>query len=51
MKWLVIGGIGIFAAMFGPLAYSEKARFDAQRDIVVACYQAGQPDCQKLWHD
>ena len=36
-KWFMIGGIGIFAAMFGSLAISENAKY-AKESQCLASY-------------
>lgn len=48
-KWFFIAIAVMFGAMFAGMAVSERAEALAKRDIIVACYQAGNKDCDKLW--
>lgn len=36
VKWFMIGGIGIFAAMFGGLAISESAKYEKQSKCLAS---------------
>jgi hypothetical protein len=49
MKWYFIFAAVTFVAMFGGMAISERAESQAKSQAVVACYQAGVKDCDKLW--
>lgn len=35
-KWFMIGGVGIFIAMFGSLAVSESAKYDKQAKCLAS---------------
>ena len=48
-KWFFIAGGAALVAMFAGLAISDVADKQATRDIIVACYNTHQPNCEKLW--
>ena len=47
IKWLAIGGIGIFAAMFGSLAISESAKYNKQAKC-LASYAMSNRSAQEI---
>lgn len=51
MKWYFIGAGAGMVALFGGMAVSDAFKYTAKRDIVVACYNSGKQDCDKLWKD
>lgn len=48
--WLAIMMAVAFTAIFGSMAAGGIADTNARRDIVVACYNAHQPNCAQLWN-
>jgi hypothetical protein len=49
LKWLFIAlGLSVVAPAAG-VAVSKYSENNAKRDIIVACYNAGNKDCQNLW--
>lgn len=49
MKWYFIFAAAVLSAMFIGMGISEASKSMAKRDIIVACYQAGNKDCESLW--
>ena len=49
MKYYFIFASVVFIAMFGGMAVSESAKSKAKSEAIVACYQAGVKDCDKIW--
>jgi hypothetical protein len=49
MKWYFIGTGIALTAMFVGMAVDDWSKNTAKRDITVACYNSGKPDCEKLW--
>lgn len=51
MKWYFIAAGVTMVALFGGMAVEKWSTNSAKRDIVVACYNSGKQDCDKLWKD
>lgn len=49
MKWYFIAAGAAAVAMFIGMAVDDWSKSSAKRDIIVACYNSGKPDCDKLW--
>ena len=50
MKWWFIAmGVALAAPTIG-MAVDNYSKNNAKRDIIVACYQAGNKDCDTLWN-
>jgi hypothetical protein len=49
MKWFFIAAAVIMAAPMASTAVDHYSTNMARRDIIVACYNAGRPNCEALW--
>jgi hypothetical protein len=49
LKWLFIAGAVIMSSVPISGAVEKYSANMAKRDIIVACYHAGNKDCQNLW--
>lgn len=50
VKWFFIAGAVIMAAPMAAMAVDNYSKNMARRDIIVACYNAGNKDCDTLWN-
>lgn len=50
VKWFFIALAVAAAAPMVGLAVSDYSKNNAKRDIIVACYQTGNKDCDTLWN-
>ena len=50
-KWYMIGSAIMAVAVFGGMAVEKWSTNNVKRDIVVACYNSGKQDCDKLWKE
>lgn len=48
-KWFMIAGAAALSAIAVSGAISSYGRYMAKRDIIMACYAAQRPDCDRLW--
>jgi hypothetical protein len=51
-KWFTLMMIGVLVAISIPTIFfnlSDAAEKDAKSRMVVACYQAHEQNCEKLW--
>jgi len=48
-KWFMIAAAVGVVALFGGLTITSVAEENAKTKIVTACYQAKQPNCDKLY--
>jgi len=50
VKWIFIAMMSPMAFMAIGTAVEGYSKNMAKRDIIVACYQAGNKDCDRLWN-
>lgn len=51
VKWLFIAmGVALAVPSIGS-AVTTYGEHMAKRDIIVACYQSGKVDCDKIWKE
>jgi len=49
MKWMFIAMAVVFSAPMVVSAVDKYSKNNAKRDIIVACYNAGNKNCQEIW--
>jgi hypothetical protein len=49
MKWFFIAAAVIMGTPMVMSAVNAHSLNMARRDIIVACYNAGRPNCEALW--
>jgi hypothetical protein len=51
MKWYFIFCAVAFGMMFGGMAIKDYSENQTKKAAIVACYNSGHQNCEKIWSD